>query len=776
MQTPQQQQIEALCKRVLSGEFQDEEDVQAASKELGRIVCESWKQPLDSLVQLSQQALVRAMNFPEHKQSAFGDGLPAVALALARAQIADNDMELQALLAIIIRLFTYNVPARSSIILLIGHAVSYRNASVTLLRLSLESLRVMLEMTPKTSSNATAAKNLLAQKLLPLHSIQGKLSPTQSLLGAFHRELTLCVSKACELAGSPEVWEMVLCDLAGKRYPPISEGNSPKEVLFLHELEKLVTDCPVPLTGQARSAVVSRLLSCISSLHAAVCERALSFWRSDQTLKALQGQDQLLTKTCERALAKTSLEHWSPTVKSMAGAALLRSTAQATTATGDASSSSSDPLMQQAVQQAKEHAIRIANAPLPPTLPMPKTFSSTSVIRDAMEPFAIGAFGLMWKGRAIVPGATKAQWPLVALKELDDPSAAKLEMEAMTRIGPHPNLVNLLGVFELRKGSAMSIVLEFIDGPGDLHTVVIERGSLPLPLSKFYAGEIGAGLRFIHERGFVFGDMKPENVLITRDGHCKICDFGSAFPISSALTTTTKTVGTVEYMPPEQVSSVHGDWWAFGCVVHFMLTGRPPVFFDSEDDSDLAAAFTRAVTFADQEGGAFIKDVNGRTLVAALCSRNPSARPADGGESHAFFNEFRPWSELHSRKDVPKLPAEKIPKAQLERHGGPWQRRTFSTIHSPLPQAYSIDPTFTLACVGWTQPPIKDVVLPVDWAADGPKMDAMIDSSLVAIPKVRTPAPVSASSAASGTQGGQTKRVRRAQYNYTVAGVDLSAG
>jgi serine/threonine protein kinase len=762
-------EMEQYFKKVISGEIQDEENVEKASFEFTREVLKSLQQPQDILVIQAQQAMQRCLQFPEFKSCSFISQTEGISTVFARAQIADLEEEIPLLLSLVLRAFTFHplMKFKQELIMLLAmHGLSSK-ASITLFRLSLEALRIILDLTATNSSSPVACKALLTQKLLPLHLIQGKISPTQSLLGGFHRELTLCTSKCCEIANKPEVLEEVICELCGPKYPQVSEGNSPKEVLFLHEIERLITDTKLILTGKARAAVASRLLSAVGSLHAAVCERALSFWKSDQVLKVLQGSDQLLSKTCDRALAKTSLDHWSSTVKSMAGAALLRSS---TLFSSSASSAqiASDPVMSQAVQKAKENQEKLLNPPHIPTMPMPKSFSSTSVIRDATEPFAIGAFGVMWKGRAIVPGASKNQWPLVALKELEDVASAKAEIDAMTRIGPHPTLVQLLGVFELRKGTAMSLVLEFIDGPGDLHTAVIERGSLPVNLCRFYAGEIGAGLKHIHSKGFVYGDMKPENVLITLDGHCKICDFGSAFPLED---TKTKTVGTVEYMPPEQVSSIHGDWWAFGCVIHFMITGRPPVFFDNENDSDLSSAFSRAVTFADQKGGIFIKDNAARTLVAQLCTRNPSERPADGGESNAFFTEVKPWNSLSLRKDPPKLPAEKFSKAQLERNGGPWQRRTFSTIHSPLPTAYSIDSGFVSLCVGGTTS-IKDFTLPMDWTVIDPRLTVLFENTLSTIPKTRTPAPVTAQN-----NGGETKKVRRAvQSNYTVAGVDLKAG
>lgn len=300
------EEIEKLCKRVISGEFQDEENIETASQNFGVVICSSFKQPSDSLVSLCSEAMLRCLNFPEYKDQAFCSSSieHCIVLACARAQEANNPEEIPLLLSFIVRNFTFK-PSKD-VILFLGNNLSNKDSSLTLIKLCLEALSLILEV----QKSSKTSQSLLVQKLLPLHSIQGKISPTQSLLGEFHRELTLCVAKTSSQVGI-RGWEQSICDLSTSLYPNIGEGNSPKEVLILHELETLLTSAGEKMLSlKARACLCTRLLSCIQSLHGMVCERALSFWKSDLCFQLLQGDDNLLSKTCEASLVKASLEHW----------------------------------------------------------------------------------------------------------------------------------------------------------------------------------------------------------------------------------------------------------------------------------------------------------------------------------------------------------------------------------------------------------------------------------------------------------------------------------
>ena len=181
----------------------------------------------------------------------------------------------------------------------------------------------------------------------------------------------------------------------------------------------------------------------------------------------------------------------------------------------------------------------------------------------------------------------------VAIKELilsavADPVALKRfmqEAQVMARTS-HPNLVQVHDLEQI--GDANYIVLEFVRGKSlrDL----INQGTLPLPHTFAVMHGVLQALDYAHRRAIVHRDMKPENVLLSEEGDVKVADFGIArlMDDSGAGSTATKTgttVGTPQYMSPEQVASskVDGrsDLYSAGIMFYELVVGQPP--FTSSD-------------------------------------------------------------------------------------------------------------------------------------------------------------------------------------------------
>ena len=176
----------------------------------------------------------------------------------------------------------------------------------------------------------------------------------------------------------------------------------------------------------------------------------------------------------------------------------------------------------------------------------------------------------------------------VAIKELilsavADPTALKRfiqEAQVMARAS-HPNLVQVHDLEQI--GDANYIVLEFVRGKSLRD--VLNQGSLALPQTFAVMHGVLQALDYAHKRAIVHRDMKPENVLMSDEGDVKVADFGIArlMDDSGAGSTATKTgttVGTPQYMSPEQVASskVDGrsDLYSAGIMFYELVVGQPP--------------------------------------------------------------------------------------------------------------------------------------------------------------------------------------------------------
>ena len=149
----------------------------------------------------------------------------------------------------------------------------------------------------------------------------------------------------------------------------------------------------------------------------------------------------------------------------------------------------------------------------------------------------------------------------------------------------HPNIVQ---VYDYGQSDGnYFIVMELVEGT-DLRRYLRSRGVLAIDRAIIIAHDVALGLSAAHRRGIVHRDVKPQNVLVGRDGSIKLTDFGIASVYkdinAERLTTTGMTLGTVQYYAPEQaqgeIVSPAADVYALGIVMYEMLTGRTP--FDGD--------------------------------------------------------------------------------------------------------------------------------------------------------------------------------------------------
>jgi serine/threonine protein kinase len=141
----------------------------------------------------------------------------------------------------------------------------------------------------------------------------------------------------------------------------------------------------------------------------------------------------------------------------------------------------------------------------------------------------------------------------------------------------HPNIVT---IYDLGDADGIPyIAMELLEGES-LDQLISRRAALPVPLKLTYALQACRALDYAHKRGIIHRDIKPDNVMLTRDGTVKVVDFGIARVLETSKTQTGMLLGTFAYMSPEQYHGEHADArsdiWSFGVLLYELLAYQRP--------------------------------------------------------------------------------------------------------------------------------------------------------------------------------------------------------
>ncbi|ESQ47556.1 hypothetical protein EUTSA_v10020787mg [Eutrema salsugineum] len=241
------------------------------------------------------------------------------------------------------------------------------------------------------------------------------------------------------------------------------------------------------------------------------------------------------------------------------------------------------------------------------------------------------------------------------------------EIDAMRRLRHHPNILKIHEVMATK--SKIYLVMELAAG-GELFSKVLRRGRLPESTARRYFQQLASALRFSHQDGVAHRDVKPQNLLLDKQGNLKVSDFGlSALPehLQNGLLHTA--CGTPAYTAPEVISrrgydGAKADAWSCGVILFVLLVGDVPF-----DDSNIAAMY-RKIHRRDYRFPSWISK-QAKSIIYQMLDPNPATRMSietvmkttwfkkslETSEFHRNIFESEPFLEKEAKPSVNSITA-----------------------------------------------------------------------------------------------------------------------
>uniref|UniRef100_A0AAQ4QHD9 non-specific serine/threonine protein kinase n=1 Tax=Gasterosteus aculeatus aculeatus TaxID=481459 RepID=A0AAQ4QHD9_GASAC len=217
----------------------------------------------------------------------------------------------------------------------------------------------------------------------------------------------------------------------------------------------------------------------------------------------------------------------------------------------------------------------------------------------------------------------------------------------------HPFLTGLKYSFQTH--DRLCFVMEYANG-GELFFHLSRDRVFSEERARFYGAEIVSALDYLHaERNVVYRDLKLENLMLDKDGHIKITDFGLCKEGIKDGATMKTFCGTPEYLAPEVLEdNDYGravDWWGLGVVMYEMMCGRLP-FYNQDHEKLFELILMEDIRFPRTLGP------EARSLLSGLLKKEPTQRLGGGSEDakeimqHKFFAGIE-WQDVYEKKLVP---------------------------------------------------------------------------------------------------------------------------
>ena len=254
-----------------------------------------------------------------------------------------------------------------------------------------------------------------------------------------------------------------------------------------------------------------------------------------------------------------------------------------------------------------------------------------------------------------VPVAVKVM-DKVKILDINETAHVVQESKIMRSVSRHPFIVSMIESFQTE--SAMFIAMEYAAAK-DLFHMIHEHGALRLSQCRAFVVQTVLALDHVHAKGFVYRDLKPENLLVREDGYLRLTDFGFAKALRPGERAYT-VCGTPDYLAPEtlrqQGCTRAADFWAVGVLLFEMLTGYPP--FHGQTHSELYRRITSGRVRAFPRGF----DEDAADLVNKLLRQSEGERVGVGADGiqrirrHPFFKGFS-WTAVLEQRAPMHRPA-----------------------------------------------------------------------------------------------------------------------
>uniref|UniRef100_A0A7N6B5B8 non-specific serine/threonine protein kinase n=1 Tax=Anabas testudineus TaxID=64144 RepID=A0A7N6B5B8_ANATE len=216
----------------------------------------------------------------------------------------------------------------------------------------------------------------------------------------------------------------------------------------------------------------------------------------------------------------------------------------------------------------------------------------------------------------------------------------------------HPFLTSLKYSFQTK--DRLCFVMEYVNG-GELFFHLSRERVFSEDRTRFYGAEIVSALDYLHSAKIVYRDLKLENLMLDKDGHIKITDFGLCKEGITDTATMKTFCGTPEYLAPEVLEdNDYGravDWWGLGVVTYEMMCGRLP-FYNQDHEKLFELILMEEIKFPRT------LSADAKSLLSGLLIKDPNKRLGGGPDDakeimrHSFFGTVD-WQDVYDKKLVP---------------------------------------------------------------------------------------------------------------------------